>query len=65
MALENEMKKWREDAEGARFFGRPVVELSRNELLSLIGFLVADAKKAQERFKFYFDLSGGVVTNQE
>lgn len=44
---EEQMRRWKESAGGGQFFGKPMSEMDRDELLSVIGFLMQDAERAR------------------
>lgn len=44
MSVEESKNKWREQALGGRFFGEPVANLDREDLLAVIGCLLASAE---------------------
>lgn len=54
------MKKWKEEAEESTFFGFKIGDLSRDELLGVIGWFNEDCQKMreshEEESRFYRDL---------
>jgi len=50
------MESWRREAEGATFFGKPIAEMPRSKLLSIIGYLIAAEKAATIRHARELDL---------
>jgi hypothetical protein len=49
MTLQENMIQWREAAQQCRFFNKPVSEMDREELLSMIGFLIEDQTRSREQ----------------
>lgn len=49
MTLQENMNRWREAARQCRFLNKPVSEMDREELLSMIGFLIEDQTRAREQ----------------
>ena len=62
MTLQENMIRWREAAQQCKFFNKPVSEMDREELLSMIGFLIEDQTRSREQShsdrEFILDLMG-------
>jgi hypothetical protein len=40
---------WEKEAEGSMFFGEPIANMSRDELMAVIGYLAKDADATRKR----------------
>lgn len=49
MSLTERMEKWREAANGVRFFGEPVADMEKAEMAAMIGFLLEQAERLREQ----------------
>lgn len=59
--LPEQMNAWKEIAEGSRFFGLPISEMDRDELLAIVGQLIQSKEHACAEHKrehdFWYALS--------
>lgn len=44
--LPEQMEAWKKTAEGSRFFGQPISEMDRDELLAIIGQLIESKEQS-------------------
>ena len=60
----SKMKEWKEVAEGGTFFGKPISEMTEDELLGTIGYFVKEQESRENEIQKERSFMSGIDTAQ-